>query len=195
MTWQDAWREGRTRWDAGESPPILRRLVRRGELPTGIALVPGCGSGYDVFTLAAEDRRVIGIDIAPGAAERFEALREERGIPASEAHIHVGDFFAFELDDKADLCWDYTFFCAIEPERRREWGAKVDSLLAPEAELLTLVFPTDDIHDRDGPPYTMSIDLYQSALGPKWKPHVVREVEESHSGREGLEKLVRWKRA
>jgi hypothetical protein len=194
MSWQDAWREGRTGWDAGESPPILRRLVERGELPEGLAIVPGCGSGYDVFTLAHPDRRVIGIDIAPVAAERFESLREERGIPSELARIHVGDFFAFDPGERASLFWDYTFFCALAPERRRDWGAKVDSLLASDAELLTLVFPTADIHSREGPPYTVSVDLYQDALGPRWQPHVVRELDKSHPGREGLETLVRWKR-
>ncbi|MCZ7685418.1 MAG: TPMT family class I SAM-dependent methyltransferase [Sandaracinaceae bacterium] len=52
MSWEDAWREGRTGWDAGGSPPALIELGARGVLPAGRALVPGCGAGWDVLTLA-----------------------------------------------------------------------------------------------------------------------------------------------
>ncbi len=193
MTWENAWREGRTPWDAGESPPVLERLVARNELPDGLAIVPGCGSGYDVFTLATAARPTVGIDVAPSAGERFERLRAERGIPPEHARIHIGDFFAFDPGEKAKLLWDYTFFCALPPQARSDWGAKVSALLADDGELWTLVFPTSPIHDRDGPPYPVSLPLYRDALGPAWEP-TVREVGVSHPGREGLEKLARWRR-
>ena len=45
MTWQAAWEEGRTPWDAGQSAPILPTVLDT--LPNGRALVPGAGSGYD----------------------------------------------------------------------------------------------------------------------------------------------------
>jgi len=194
MTWQDAWREGRTHWDAGKSPPTLHELVAGGDLPTGLTIVPGCGSGYDVFTLASDERPVIGIDVAPLAGERFETLRGQRGISADHARIVIGDVFTFDPGEPVRLWWDYTFFCALDPDQRPAWGKQVDALLAEDAELVTLMFPTGDFGPMPGPPFTVSVELYQRALGPGWKPTRVSEITETHAGREGLEQLARWKR-
>ncbi|HJL17393.1 MAG TPA: methyltransferase domain-containing protein [Sandaracinaceae bacterium LLY-WYZ-13_1] len=195
MTWEKAWREGRTGWDAGASPPVLEELVRRGELPAGRALVPGCGAGYDVFTLATEERRVVGLDLAPTAARRFEALREARGVPAERASIVVEDFFAYEPEAPFDVVWDYTFLCAIDPSVRADWARKVESLLAPEGELVTLIFPAVDEPPRgEGPPHPLRPEHVRELLEPRFEAVELRPVDRSHPGREGMEHLGRWRR-
>ncbi len=195
MSWEDAWREGRTGWDAGESAPALIELVERGALPTGRALVPGCGAGYDVLTLATEDREVIGLDVAPTAAERFRALREERDVPAERARVEVADFFAFAPEAPFDLVWDYTFLCAIEPSQRGAWVEKMDSLLAPEGELVTLIFPaTDEPPFGAGPPFALPPEEVRALLSARFSPEVLEPVTHSHPGRQGMEWLCRWKR-
>jgi hypothetical protein len=194
MSWEERWREGRTGWDAGQSPPALLKLILGGDLPAGLALVPGCGAGYDVLSLASPNRRVIGIDAAPTAGARFEALLATSGVPSEQAEIHIGDFFAFDPGERAQLWWDYTFFCALDPERRLDWAARVDALLAEDAELITLIFPTADFGPKDGPPYTIDVDLIQRTLGPGWTATLVEPVAESHPKRAGLELLARWKR-
>jgi len=194
MTWEQAWQEGRTGWDAGASPPSLVKLVRGQTLPDGLAVVPGCGAGYDVLTLANDRRRVIRIDLAPTAAERFALLREEAGVSPGAAEIHVGDFFTFDPKEEVRLFWDYTFFCAIPPELRDDWGSRVDALLAADGELITLVFPMVDLGAPDGPPHTVDLDLYQEALGDRFKPVQIDETPASHEARAGKEILVRWKR-
>ena len=195
MTWEKAWREGRTGWDAGGSPPILHELVQAGALPSGRALVPGCGAGYDVFTLAADDREVIGLDVAPTAAARFEALREERGIATDRARIVTEDFFAYRPEAPFDLIWDYTFLCALDPSVRPVWARKVDELLAPEGEILTLIFPAVDAPPLgEGPPFPLRPDDVRALLEPTFEAIELRPVERSHEGREGMEHLGRWRR-
>ena len=62
MSWEDAWREGRTGWDAGApAPPLLDYLQER-DGQGRRALVPGCGSGYDAFALAEAGWTVQGLD-------------------------------------------------------------------------------------------------------------------------------------
>lgn len=195
MSWEDAWREGRTGWDAGQSPPSLVGLVEGGTLPEGLAVVPGCGAGYDVITLAEGGRRVVGIDLAPTAAERFGTLREQAGIDAAAARVHVGDFFTFDPGEEVQLFWDYTFFCAIPPELRGAWADRVDALLGPAGELITLVFPLTAVGNPDGPPYMVSLELYEATLGSRFTPVHIDDNPGSHEGRAGKEILVRWKRA
>ena len=195
MSWEEAWREGRTGWDAGESPPVLRELVAEGSLPSGLALVNGAGAGYDILTLAGPTRRVIGLDLATTAAERFRALRAERDISAQHAELTVDDFFTHEPIAPFDLIWDYTFLCAIEPAQREAWAERVDDLLAPGGELVTLIFPVDPGRDPDeGPPYPLTPDGVRELLAGRFEPTHLAPVDRSHPGREGKEWLGRWRR-
>lgn len=195
MTWESAWSEGRTGWDAGGSPPALLELSQSGVLPEGRALVPGCGAGYDVLTLASKWRTVVGLDVAPTAAKRFNQLRHERGLPEAQARIVVADFFDFEPDARFDLAWDYTFFCAIDPDQRAAWGQRMADFVVPGGLLVTLVFPVVPSAPRDqGPPYAIHPDDIRAALGDAFEALSVDQVFDSHPGREGKELLARWRR-
>jgi hypothetical protein len=194
-SWEDAWREGRTGWDAGRSAPILERLVQEGTLPEGRALVPGCGAGYDVLTLASARRTVVGLDVAPTAAARFRQLREAHGVAAAQATVEVGDFFAHAPEAPYDLIWDYTFLCAIDPGQREAWVERMDALLAPSGELVTLIFPaTEQPPFGAGPPHPLPPEQVRALLAPRFRPAALHPIDESHPGRAGLEWLGRWKR-
>lgn len=195
-SWEDAWKEGRTGWDAGGSPPILKRLVESGELPTGRVLVPGCGSGYDAFTLSGQGRHALGLDLAPSAAERFKLVRESRGISKEDASILVGDFFEFDAGDRFDLVWDYTFLCAIPREMRQAWAARMAAIIKPGGSLICLVFPVDPTRPIDqGPPFPLTPELVSDLLAHDFEAVSMEKVEVSNPGREGKEWLGRWIRA
>ena len=195
MSWQKRWEEEDTPWDAGASPPELVRLVEQGALPNGRALVPGAGSGYDVITLASPEREVIGLELSPVARARFVALREASGVLAASAQVVVADFFDYSPAASFDLIWDYTFLCALPPEYRPRWARRVDELLAPDGELVTLIFPVVEGGDPSrGPPYIMSPDLVRAVLGEAWEPTTLEPVQKSNPGREGAEWLGRWRK-
>jgi SAM-dependent methyltransferase len=193
VSWEEAWQEGRTGWDAGVSSPALRKLVQRDDLPGGRALVPGCGSGYDVFTLARAGWTAVGLELAATAAQRFKEVRADAALRSEQAQIAIGDFFEWEPDQPFDLIWDYTFLCAIEPEMREAWAKKMSELLAPEGQLVTLIFPVDPSRGDEGPPYQMSPDLVTELLTPGFENLEMTKVDESHPGREGKEWLARWR--
>lgn len=196
MSWEQRWREGRTGWDAGASAPALVELVSRGVLPEGRALVPGCGAGYDVLTLVDGGRRtVLGLDIAPTAVTRFEALRAERGVSPEQASVRLGDFFALD-EEPFDLVFDYTFLCAIHPGVRTQWATKMNALVARDGELVTLIFPAVDKPPRgQGPPFPLWPHEVEALLTPYGFVAVeLGPVTSSHPGREGMEHLGRWRR-
>ena len=93
---------------------------------------------------------------------------------------------------KFDFIFDYTFFCAIPPNFRMQWGKRMSQLIRPNTgKLLTLIFPIqslsspgrngiiNDNNDQEkiisspksmpgerGPPYPVTIDDYKNALEP-----------------------------
>src|SRR5690606_13830581 len=96
-TWEDHWASHDTPWDAGESSPALRALLASLEpAPQARALIPGCGRGWDVFTLSRHGFTAVGIDIAPSAAPAFEKIRQEQDLTIHQAHLVVGDFFQLD---------------------------------------------------------------------------------------------------
>lgn len=192
MTWDEAWREGRTGWDAGASPPALDEWLERHKVEPGRALVPGCGAGYDVFTLAEAGWEAVGLEVSPTAAGRFDEERRKRGIPLESAHIQVADFFGSDLGP-FDLIFDYTFLCAIEPQRRHDWASAMRKLLDDEGRLVTLVFPISEEREwEEGPPYRLSIDLVRGIASPQFVLVDSYRPARSHLGREGMEVLLEW---
>ena len=197
MSWSEAWEEGRTPWDAGESAPALRRLVDEQRLPQGRALVPGCGSGYDVATLASANRRVVGLDLASGAAERCESVRREAGVSASWVEFVVDDFFTFAPGEPFDLVWDYTFLCAIEPGRRREWARRMGQLLRPGGMLATLIFPVAPAGEgpESGPPYRLTPAAVWELVDGAFETVELRPAHVSLPERRGMEWVGMFRKA
>lgn len=200
MSWETAWEGREIPWDAGAAAPELVRLVDEGRLPAGRALVPGCGSGYDVLVLASEERTAIGIDLAPGAEQRFRELRRDRGVSPERARFETVDFFEYEPAERFDLIWDYTFLCAIEPKRREDWAKRTFELLGPGGTLATLLFPvvrpgTPPVAaDGSGPPYRLTPDLAAALLGETFERVELRPARESHPDREGKEWVGIWRK-
>ncbi|MEM1007385.1 MAG: methyltransferase, partial [Myxococcota bacterium] len=140
--WEQAWQEQNTPWDTGVPAPALLQLLNTAtDLPTGRALVPGCGSGYDAFALADAGYQVQAVDISQTAVEHFLNLRDQKAYTPQQVDAHCTDFFSFTPPQPYELIWDYTFLCAIPPSMRDEWAQQMKQLLAPQGELITLIFP------------------------------------------------------
>lgn len=192
VDWKAAWKTGTTPWDAGTSPPALRGLLDRGHVPAGRVLVPGCGTGYDLAALARNDREVIGLDLSEHARDAFVAAHSD--LPGKVSY-EVGDFFSLEPGDGFDFVWDYTFFCALDPEQRGPWSKTMKRLIKPEGLLATLLFPFEDpISERQGPPWPINTGLVRGLLGDAFDELEVLEMHETHPGREGREHLALWRR-
>ena len=192
VDWRQAWKTGVTPWDAGASPPALRGLLDRGVVPSGRVLVPGCGTGYDLATLAREDREVVGIDLSDDARTAF--LAEHPSLPGSVVY-EVTDFFSYAPARGFEFVWDYTFFCALDPDQRSAWSQTMKRLVEPAGVLATLLFPFEDpISDRAGPPWPINTEMVRTYVEGAFEELDTAEVEHTHPGREGKERLALWRR-
>ena len=199
MSWEDHWATGNTPWDAGASSPCLGKLVETLRPPPGArALVPGCGSGYDVFLLAQSGFTAVGLDVAPSARERFEKLRLAQSLSEERSQIRSLDFFstsAQALGGHFDFIWDYTFYCAIEPEERALWKAQMLSFLAPGGTLAMLLYPVvPGASPDEGPPYPLDPQEVTERLAPEMSRVALTRPHASHPGREGKELLALFQR-
>ncbi|CAN8284551.1 unnamed protein product [Cochlearia groenlandica] len=191
--WDKSWEAGATPWDLGRPTPIIVHLIDTYSLPIGRTLVPGCGTGYDVVAMACPDRYVVGLDISKTAVERSSQMFSS--LPNAKYFSFLSeDFFTWEPAEKFDLIFDYTFFCAIDPGLRPLWAQRMEKLLKPGGELITLMFPIDE--RSGGPPYEVSVSEYEKVLIPLgFEAISIVDNELAIGPRKGMEKLGRWKKS
>ncbi|CAJ1428876.1 unnamed protein product [Effrenium voratum] len=156
--WEAMWAKGlrpKEAFDVGGPSPTLAEVLAKGSLGAGVgkcALVPGCGRAYDALALAEYGfERVVAVDLAPTAVEAAKQFLASCGNPAA-ARV------------EADVIWDCTFLCALDPSARTDWARKMGELLEPEGTLITCIFPICD--KEGGPPFAMSVPLVKGLLEP-----------------------------
>lgn len=217
--WEDLWKDGLTPWDLGSPTPALRSELESHWNSTPVelqfrTLVPGCGAGYDLITLARHHEQwlachnasasgevreavVVGLDISETSLGRASSvLKAGFGdeVPANtRVDLVQADFFGSDggmgttvcscggkeestmarkktkWDEHFDFIFDYTFFVALPPTLRRDWGERTAQLLTPgTGRLLTFMFPLNDnpTSPTKGPPFPVSVDDYRNVLEP-----------------------------
>ncbi|CAN0488763.1 unnamed protein product, partial [Ectocarpus sp. 8 AP-2014] len=177
-------------------------VSRAGVLPKGRALVPGCGRGYDSIAFGKSGYDSIGLDLSPTGVEQAKALlaEEKEADISGKARQELGkprrDFFKFspEQEGKFDVILDYTFLCALDPAARDDWADHMVSLLSPEGELVTIIFPI--VEKEGGPPFAVSESIVSDLLEPRGLKAIhLEKLEPSlcHKTREGKTALGRWR--
>jgi len=181
--WEERYQSGDMPWERGApSPGLVEYLAAHGPL-AGKILVPGCGLGHDVRAISRQDNEVLGLDLAPSATRRADALPKtgrEKYIDANLFDLPAG------LRGTFDWVWEHTLFCAIAPAGRPLYVHGTASALKPGGRLLAIFYLNPD-NDEEGPPYgvtTAELDaLFANAfvLDREWLPG------KTYSGREGRE--------
>lgn len=165
--WNARYEIGSIPWDLGRAHPELEtRLALDPSLGTGrvgSVLVPGAGTGHDAAALAQAGWRVTAIDIAP-AVERALLRRLE----ADRAAVLIGDALEFEFDDPFDLVFDHTFFCALDPDDRSQFGDMVGRVLTGSGSLISIIFPIGRPTADGGPPWGFDTPDMAAALGERF---------------------------
>jgi thiopurine S-methyltransferase len=158
--WESLYLEGRLPWDAGGVPLDFEKYVAQMVSP-GRALVPGCGSGYEVVSLAAAGYEVLAIDFSPTAIDI--ARKVTRG---SDAQLEVADFFALDAG-MFDLVYERAFMCAMPLSQRADWSRKIASVIRPGGFLVGYFFLDGD--ELDGPPFGIAPKDLDTLLGDNFQ--------------------------
>lgn len=202
--WEGMWAAGLqpgAAFDCQQCEPAFAELLAPGGAlagGTGRALVPGCGRGYAVASLAAAGYHTTGLELAASAVTAAQKyLNSVDGI-ATKWDVIEADFFTHSPPSGGyDLIYDCTFLCAIPPEAREKWADTMAQLLAPSGELVTLIFPVKDVPYEGGPPYSMSTTLVRGLLETRgFFATALDEVPQNKLARGSFarEFLGRWKR-
>jgi methyl halide transferase len=128
--------------------------------------VPGCGRGHDARLLARHGYAVWGFDFAE------DAIREARALAAREGtsvRFEQRDIFTLptHFPNAFDGVWEYTCYCAIDPERRAEYVRVIHRILKPGGWLAACFYPIRA--SRGGPPFPVAKDEVRRLLAPAFR--------------------------
>ncbi|KZV89719.1 S-adenosyl-L-methionine-dependent methyltransferase [Exidia glandulosa HHB12029] len=173
--WDVAWQEGTTPWEIKTQQGPLKTFLESAKTlvpKSGRAIVPGCGRGWDVVLLAElTDLQVMGGDLSPTAIRAAnDYLSKNTSSAADRISFEVIDYFKYQIpaNDRFMLAFDFTFFVALDPPMRPQWGAKINEYVAPGGILIALVWPIDPTRNT-GPPHGVTVEAYESVIGPNWE--------------------------
>lgn len=150
--WNTRYAAARTPWDFGGIPAPLARYLAAHPGRGARALIPGCGSGYEVAAFAQAGYAVTAIDFSPPAVARARAYVG----PALADRIVEGDFFTHDFADAPfDLIYERTFLCALPLAMWPRIVHRTASLLQPGGVLAGIYFFGDK---DDGPPFGLAAE-------------------------------------
>lgn len=167
IDWSERYRTLDTPWNLGGAhPELVRRLGTLEPVPRDgcrDALVAGCGHGHDALALAGAGFVVTAVDIVHDLRDHLEEK-----LAALGGRFVVSDALALE-GETFDVVFDHTFFCAIDPSMRADWGAMIRRVLRPGGVLMSIVYPFSKPMEAGGPPWGVSTDAIGTALGAEFE--------------------------
>ncbi|MBO6607361.1 methyltransferase domain-containing protein [Psychroserpens sp.] len=181
--WDNRYQSFDTGWDLGDVSPPLKAYFDQLTNKAIRILVPGGGNSYEAEYLHEQGfTNVYVIDVSATALKNFS----ER-VPdfPKERLIHAN---FFDLDMTFDLIIEQTFFCALDPNLRDRYVAKIHSLLDTNGKLVGLLFDAPLYSDR--PPFGGTKLEYENRFKIYFNIVRITPSYNSHESRHGKEVFI-----
>lgn len=183
--WTERFEKGFLPWDKGGVPHALQEFMARSS-GRRTALVPGCGTGYEVAYLSQAGWEVVGIDFSSAAvAAAGQTLGQWR------SRVRQADFFSFEPPRPVDFIYERAFLCALPPARWPDIARRWASLLQSGGLLAGFFYFGDD---SKGPPFAIRPSRLEELLDPHFVRTESSTVTDSLPVFEGGERWQVWRR-
>jgi SAM-dependent methyltransferase len=156
--WDDIYRNDMAGWDMKTPTPVFENLLDAKKfIKPGKILIAGCGKGYDAVLAAKNGYDVYADDFSIEAIKFARDLAEKEKV---KVNFLLEDIFRLDsiYKDYFDYIYDYVTYCAVIPERRKEYVEKIAGLLKPGGKLIALLFPVED--RKGGPPFAVDVQEF-----------------------------------
>lgn len=157
--WNEKYLNSESSWDLNSANPVFVKLLNdKNIILPGAILIAGCGKGYDAIAAAKSGYEVTAIDFSSYAINFTNELANQSSVKIQTIEEDIFELNA-EYENRFDIVYEYVMYCAINPDRRKEYAKKISSLLKINGKYVSLFFP---IEKREGgPPFGISLaDTY-----------------------------------
>ncbi|WP_428223286.1 methyltransferase domain-containing protein [Flavobacterium sp.] len=169
--WENRYQNLQTGWDAGQITTPIKAYIDQLEDKNIKILIPGCGNSYEFEYLIQKGFQ--NTHVLDYAETPLENLKKR--IPNyPKDQLILGDFF--DHHETYDLIIEQTFFCALDPELRKNYAQKMYSLLKPKGKIAGLLFQFP--LTESGPPFGGSKESYIELFSPLFQ---IRKLETAYN--------------
>lgn len=157
--WDNRYKTHNIGWDIGAVSNPLKAYIDQLTNTSLKILIPGGGNSYEAEYLFNKGfKNVFVADVSKTALNNIQKRLPE--FPESQL-IH-DDFFNLEMT--FDLIIEQTFFCAINPDLRRDYVVKMSQIIKDEGKIIGVLFqvPLNETH----PPFGGNKTEYEKLFSP-----------------------------
>lgn len=181
--WDIKWQSNTIGWDIGYASPAICQYLNQYSNKNAAILIPGCGNAYEAEYLIENGfTNITLIDISAEAVKKIHHKFQYN----SQVKVLSEDFF--QHHGQYDLIIEQTFFCAILPNKRKEYAEKTASLLHENGKVIGLLF--DKTFEGQGPPFGGSTSEYNPIFSPYFEIKTMQKCYNSIAQREGSEVFI-----
>ncbi|MDH7444294.1 methyltransferase domain-containing protein [Aquimarina sp. 2201CG14-23] len=174
--WNHKYKQQQTGWDIGYASPPIASYIDQLENRDLKILIPGCGNAYEAAYLYKKGfKNIYVLDFVKEALDNFK----EKVPDFPKSHILHQDFF--DLENTFDIIIEQTFFCALQPNQRKDYVHKIKSLLLPQGKLVGVLFDTE--FKKPGPPFSGNLKEYSKLFSPTFDIKILEKCYNSISPR------------
>ncbi len=164
--WETRYHQKKTGWDRGDINPQLRVWLEKNVLQPCRILVPGCGNGHEVLTLAAAGFEVVAIDIATTPVKRLRDRLKQHNL---KAEVVQGNLLSWEHEIFFDVIYEQTCLCALPQDTWTQYERKLYGWLKPQGKIFALFMQTQQ---QGGPPFHCELSEMQNLFSEsRWFWH------------------------
>ncbi len=190
--WDERFTQQFMPWDRGGIPERLRRLVADHDAAADasvvapVALIPGCGSAYELDLMCEAGWDAIAIDFSPVAV-----ARARKAVKRWPERIVEADFFTYQPPRPLTVIYERAFLCALPPPMWPQVAQRYAELLPSGGLLAGYFFLGGTVK---GPPFGIDRPQLDTLLAPYFTLEAEEPVKDSLPVFEGRERWLEWRR-
>lgn len=178
--WENRYKANQIGWNVGYTSTPIKTYIDQLENKSLKILIPGAGNSYEAEHLWNKGfKNIYVLDFAQQPLSNFK----DRIPDFPEVQLLNLNFF--DLNDHFDLVLEQTFFCALHPNLRKRYVAKMNTLLQPHGKIIGLLFNFE--LTETGPPFGGSILEYTALFEAFFEIKVLEPSINSIKERKGNE--------
>ena len=182
--WNNKYKTNKVGWDLGKVSPPLKTYIDQLENKELKILIPGGGNSYEAEYLFNKGfKNIFVVDVSEIALENIK----KRVPKFPESQLLHANFF--DVEEMFDLIIEQTFFCAINPNLRAKYAAKMNDLLKSNGKLVGLFF--DAKLNEEHPPFGGNKEEYLKYFQPYFKNIQMELCYNSYHNRKDMELFVK----
>jgi SAM-dependent methyltransferase len=184
--WSKRWEVGKIIGDFGGVPPALLDYLHRTHTAT-TALIPGCGTGYEVRAFHEFGYDVSAIDFSAPAVAHAREVLGPLGDKVTQGNFFKHDFVGRQFG----VVYERGFLCSLPVERWPGYVARMASLISRGGTLIRLFLYGQE---PEPPPFPLTAEMARSLLGGHFRLVLDVPVSKSVPVYGGMEHWQEWER-